>query len=333
MQLGVSVIVCCYNSAERLPQTIKHLALQRVPSHIPWEIIVIDNASTDNTGVIADQEWNKYSKQVKFRVIKQPVAGLSYAREKGIENAQYEYMLFCDDDNWLYNDYISKSYEIMTSDPQIGAVGGCGIFEPEQPAWFEVETHKIAYVNGPQTWAKTEHWVYGAGSVYRKSIFITLRKENWRQITTGRLGNKLISGEDVEICFMIYLLGYKIISDDKLLFKHFVPIKRQNINYILNLHYWQSYTNVLLNSYYPILNHDERQIEKIINGWYWITAKTFLKQKVKCFFVKKPLTFKEKINYHAVLGTFAGLRENRERIIEHHNELHRILASVLNTIK
>ena len=50
---GISVIVCCYNSAERLTETIKHLAGQNVPHYIPWELIVVDNASTDNTAEIS----------------------------------------------------------------------------------------------------------------------------------------------------------------------------------------------------------------------------------------------------------------------------------------
>jgi len=46
---GVSVVICTYNGAERLPETIRHIANQTVPAHIPWEFIVVSNACTDNT--------------------------------------------------------------------------------------------------------------------------------------------------------------------------------------------------------------------------------------------------------------------------------------------
>ena len=53
MAEGVSVVICCYNSAERLPRTLTHLAAQRVSEKLPWEVIVIDNASQDKTGEVA----------------------------------------------------------------------------------------------------------------------------------------------------------------------------------------------------------------------------------------------------------------------------------------
>ena len=47
--LGVSIVICCHNSAKLLPRTLEHLRAQEVDSTIPWEVIVVDNASTDNT--------------------------------------------------------------------------------------------------------------------------------------------------------------------------------------------------------------------------------------------------------------------------------------------
>ncbi len=50
---GVSVVVCCYNSAPRLPETLMHLFAQIVNPDIKWEIIIINNASTDDTLEVA----------------------------------------------------------------------------------------------------------------------------------------------------------------------------------------------------------------------------------------------------------------------------------------
>ena len=264
--LGVSVIICCYNSAIRLPETLKHLALQNANAELNWEIIIVDNASSDDTSLVARKEWGKYRQQsIDFKVVDQPIVGLSNAREKGIMSAKYEYVLFCDDDNWLFDNYVETAFNIMSQDSSIGVLGGCGLYEPELPVNPEIASHTGYYVNGKQTWAETDHWVYGAGATYRKSVYMDLKNKGWQQLTSDRIGDKLSSGGDVEICFMIYLSGYKILADERLLFKHFVPSKRQKTAYIIELSFWLSYTTVLLTSYYTIFSDEKRPLKKTMN--------------------------------------------------------------------
>ncbi|MBC7913686.1 MAG: glycosyltransferase family 2 protein [Pyrinomonadaceae bacterium] len=332
MELGVSVIICCYNSAGRLPETIKHLAEQQVPSRIPWEVIVINNASKDDTANLAFEEWSKYNlADVNFTVEDQPIPGLIHARKKGIEIARYEYLLFCDDDNWLNAHYISTAFTIMNSDKLIGVLGGCGIVEAEQPVHLSEDLLKQTTVSGAQSWALTDHWVYGAGALYRKSILVSLTNKGWEQITTGRTGSKLVSGEDVEICFMIYLSGYKIIADDRLTFKHFVPLKRQSTAFIIHMAFWLSYTNVLLNSYYAIIHKNKHPIKKNIDDWFWNISKTVIKQLIlqscKSFKVWEKPTTEQKIAIQSIRGTFYGLLLNRKKIVTHHYLIKNILSS------
>jgi glycosyltransferase involved in cell wall biosynthesis len=335
MQLGVSVIVCCYNSAARLPETIKHIAAQQVPADLPWEVIVVDNASTDNTPAIAQTEWDKhYDTGANFTVVKQPTPGLSHARDKGVETAQYEYLLFCDDDNWLFNDYIARLFNTMKADDSIAVLGGCGIFEPEKPVNDQIESFKNYYVNGEQTWAEKDHWVYGAGSTYRKSLLVNLKQLGWRQITTGRIGKVLLSGEDVEICLMLHLMGYQIKADNQLKFKHFVALKRQNISYIVNLAYWLSYSSALLNSYHVFLNDDKRPINVINNTWLLSALKTFFKYTVILVIQKlikwKAITIQQKITFNTLYGTCVSLFKNRKIIAAQHLHVKQILTQTGN---
>jgi len=55
---GISVLVCTYNGAKRLEKTLAHLAAQVTNSTVEWEIILVDNNSTDNTSVIAKRSGN-----------------------------------------------------------------------------------------------------------------------------------------------------------------------------------------------------------------------------------------------------------------------------------
>lgn len=237
---GVSVIICCYNSAKRLPETLKHLALQQVPVHIPWEVIIVNNASTDDTVEVAKKEWEQYQLSVSFKVVDQPKPGLSYARDKGFTTAQYEYCLFCDDDNWLDKEYIRIASEIMESDSIIGVLGGQGeaICDMEPPKWFA--DYKGAYAVGSQAEisgdiTKIKGHVYGAGMIVRKSAYNRVVELKFCSILTGRKGSKLSSGEDTELCFALVLSGYKIYYDSNLKFKHFIAAHRLKVSYLKNL--------------------------------------------------------------------------------------------------
>src|SRR6185437_5482655 len=55
--LGVSVVICTYNGAARLPRTLAHLAAQENTGAIAWEVLVVDNASTDDTAEVARRCW------------------------------------------------------------------------------------------------------------------------------------------------------------------------------------------------------------------------------------------------------------------------------------
>jgi glycosyltransferase involved in cell wall biosynthesis len=234
---GVSVIVCCYNSAKRLPETLKFLALQVVPATIPWEVIIINNASSDNTVQVAKEEWEKYHLDVSFRVVDQPKPGLSYARDKGFEIARYEYCLFCDDDNWLSKDYVRISFETISSDSLIAVLGGFGhaVCEINPPIWFK--QYKKTYAVGPQAEqdgdiTKVKGVIYGAGAVVKRSIYLGLKKAGFQSLLTDRRGEELSTGNDYEICYSMALLGYKIFYNPSLLFEHFIPKERLTMKYV-----------------------------------------------------------------------------------------------------
>lgn len=333
MESGVSVIICCYNSAERLPDTLRCLATQQVPVGIKWEIIVIDNASTDDTGGIALTEWNRHNVHgVQFSVLHQPIPGKNYAYKSGLEKASYEFLLTCDDDNRLAVNYVATVYELMQADSLIGVLGGCGIFDAEKPVWNGIKAHEESYINGSQKErAANAHWVYGAGSACRKSVLNSLYERNWRQITSGRNGTKLICGEDVEICFAFFLSGYKIVADDRLKFNHFVPLKRQSLKYLLNLQYWISYSYVLLNNYLMLMEKDNRRVEKKLNAWLIYTLKQHIRLQTKLIHQKlikrMPLTDEQKLNLKGNIGTMISILQNRTKISKHYENLQHVFEN------
>ncbi|MFZ4402313.1 MAG: glycosyltransferase [Bacteroidales bacterium] len=266
MNKGISIIVCCYNSALRLPETIKHIAGQLVNSDIKWEVIIVNNASNDNTVEIANAEWNKYNCTANFTIVDQPIPGLSAAREKGIEISAFEYVIFCDDDNWLNENYVSIAYESMEYHSDAGIIGGQteGFFEKEKPYWFDLFAASYVieqpYSNSCYL-TEDRDYLAGAGLVVRKSIFKILNKLNFSQILTDRIGNSLMSGGDYELCLITKFLGFRIYYDENLKLTHYMPADRLNWNYCLKMiTYGHAIPEIYFRSYKVIFS-------KKINGF------------------------------------------------------------------
>jgi glycosyltransferase involved in cell wall biosynthesis len=230
---GVSIVICTYNGASRLPETIRYIAGQQVPGYIPWEFIIIDNASADNTATVARQEWSKYICTQPFSIIPEPQPGLSYARARGFASAQYDYILMCDDDNWLDPHYVATVYEVMHANANIGALGGNGslVFEEDPPDWIRSFSVYAAGQQAQTSGPVKRCTVYGAGCVIRKSAYDILLQSGHRSLLTDRLGNELSSGGDYELCLALAIAGFAIWYDERLTFRHFITRDRITLNY------------------------------------------------------------------------------------------------------
>ncbi|MFC0514580.1 glycosyltransferase [Mucilaginibacter angelicae] len=232
---GLSVIICCYNSACRLPATLKHLAGQQLSAGTAWEVIVVDNASTDETAETAKAEWEKYGiPGVSFQVVAEEKPGLSHAREKGIRASVFRLVVFCDDDNWLSEDYLQIAYTAMSGDPAIAAVGGQSTAAADIPLpdWFEASKNNYAVgrqaeQSGDISWRKH---LWGSGLVIRKDLY-NKAFSNFPSMLTGRNGKVLSSGEDSEICMRFLLMGYRLHYLEALTFKHFIAADRLRCDY------------------------------------------------------------------------------------------------------
>lgn len=270
VQIGVSVVIPCYNSARLLPDTLYYLAHQDVPEHIRWEIIIVDNGSTDSTVEVANMTWKNLNSHVPFRIGYQQVKGTTAAREKGFQSALYEYVLFCDDDNWLHRDYIRIVYDIMKHNPNIGVAGGKGegISDIQFPDWFNKYSKRFAI--GPQgeetgDVTETRGWVYGAGFAVRRSAWMMLKNNGFQSLLTGRYGK----GQDKELCFAIRLAGFRIWYDSRLTFKHFLTKDRFNWKNMLDLFEKQQYAVSVFSAYRYVLEQDDSEYIRP-SRWVWM---------------------------------------------------------------
>lgn len=227
---GFSIVVCCYNSVNRLAPTLSHLAALQIPADFAIELLIIDNASTDHTADFALQQWQKLGAPYQIKVCSETTPGLSAARAKGFQCASYAFILMCDDDNWLQSDYLLQAAPVL-ADPAIGGLGGFGIPNADTPFpdWFPQFSKSFALgaqgtATGPVP--KKRSYLYGAGCILRKSAIDYVYKNGFQSRLQDRKGKSYSSGGDVELCYALVLAGYTLWYCDKMQFKHYLPENR-----------------------------------------------------------------------------------------------------------
>ena len=253
--IGVSVVIICFNGEKRIVPTLEHLSTQK-NVNFGWDILIIDNNSSDNTSSTAKNFWQKHSGICPLRVIKESKSGAMYARKCGMINSNYRYMLFCDDDNWLSDHYVKTAFDRIRSDEKIAAIGGHGIltFEHnfEKPDWISRYSGKFgAGPQGRQDGDITDYKgsIYTAGAILDRVWLSKLYSCGFKPLLPGRDGVSLVAGEDTELTYGLKKIGGRLHYYSDLKFQHFMPSARMNWNYLLKLSKAMEIGNYLLQPY------------------------------------------------------------------------------------
>lgn len=270
-----------------MPVTLRYIAAQKIPNNISCELIVVNNASTDHTVATIKSEWQQYNTAIELRIITEAKPGLTFARETGLLAAQYEFIILCDDDNWLAPDYVHKAFAKMERNPEIGILGGVGsfVFEVPAPDWL---LYCNLYAGGEQAKKSgkvNNQLVYGAGAVLRKSAYDSIRKIGFSPALTDRQGGILSSGGDHELCYVLALAGYSIWYEASMRFDHFITAERLTLPYYLTYIEESSYCFSVLEPYKILLKTQNASL----TNFRWELSKSFwyhFKKLSQLFFTK-----------------------------------------------
>jgi len=328
---GISIIVCCYNSAKRISQTLDFLSKLKIPPLTPCEIIVVDNASSDNTRDVVQQQWAKSSNSdINLKIVSQPIPGLSFAKQKGMEEAAYDYFVFCDDDNLLEADYIGSAKKILDSYQEVGIIGGNNYYYGNVNN-FVSQNYVGDFAVGIQ--AESEYdditdergFVWGAGMVVRRDVFYTLKEKGFQSLVSGRKGNKLLSGEDTELCFVARLCHWRIATSNLLVLHHAIPDSRFTLSYLTRMKEGFGQADPFLNIYRKAW---EKKRNKETTYNYKQEVKTTFrrlvdfKKAILAYLTKQQQERKDYVELHYYLGKLQTLiKRGRELDTEFQNIL------------
>jgi len=138
----LTVAVCTRDRAPELARTLGALTAARIPPGLEWELLVVDNGSTDDTrDVLA-----RFGGRLPLRRVWEPRPGLSMARNRAVDEARGRAILWTDDDVTVGADWIETYADAFARHAGCGFFGGPirASFRAPRPAWLEAAWPSVA---------------------------------------------------------------------------------------------------------------------------------------------------------------------------------------------
>ena len=244
MAVEISAIVCTRNRAGFLKKCL-HGLLQQSLEPDRYEVIVVDNGSTDTT-----QEVLKgFSGNPLIKGIFEPVPGLSRARNRGLEEARAPFVGYIDDDAVPGEKWLESALQTFTNcRPQPDWVGGPVTLEWEvaRPSWINDDLSAplgwVHWGDVPRVLSEQE-WLIGANSCFKKETLVGCGGFDER---LGRKGPCLLSGEETQIKKKIEASGGHLYYHPLVTVRHFVPAERVQPGWYYRRYFWGGVTDRLM---------------------------------------------------------------------------------------
>ncbi|TVP64725.1 MAG: glycosyltransferase family 2 protein [Nodularia sp. (in: Bacteria)] len=232
-----TVAIPTYNGATRLPELLEKLRNQIDTENFSWQIIVVDNNSTDNTAQVIKSYQENWQCFYPLKYCFEPKQGAAYARKHAIAVAESELIGFLDDDNYPVSNWVAAAYSFAQKYPQAGAYGS------QIHADWEVEPPKNFARLAPFL-AITERGNLPRLYEVRKKLLppsagLVVRRQAWLEsvpnqpILTGRIAGNMLTGEDIEMLSYIQKAGWEVWYNGAMEIYHKIPSSRLTQEYLI----------------------------------------------------------------------------------------------------
>jgi len=245
----ISVIVCTYNRANLLPELLKKLTEQSL-SKEEYEVIIVDNASKDNTGEIAGSFIGKHP---NFRYFYESRQGASCSRNRGAKEARGNIVVFLDDDTLPDIDCLKEHAQTYDSVPDAVSVGGrIELLMPEGRMPETLEPYKMFL--GYFSPAKDRFLLQWP--TFPIECNFSVRREvgekfGWFSEKLGRKENSLISNDGASFFYEIMVKRrLPVVYNPKAVIEHLVPPERLTKTFILRRTYAQGISDAIFERFF-----------------------------------------------------------------------------------
>ena len=201
----LSLVVCTRNRATQLAQTLARVS--RIRTQLNWELIVVDNESTDGTGTVVKEFAASIDRPV--RTIVQPGRGVACAKNAGWRATRSPIVTCIDDDCYPEEDYLDAVFQRFSDDPKLGFLGGrILLYDPtDRRITIQESLEPVAFPAGSFIQPGV---IQGANIAYRRAALTAVGGfDPWFG------AGALYSGDETELMARLSAAGWKGAYDPK----------------------------------------------------------------------------------------------------------------------
>jgi glycosyltransferase involved in cell wall biosynthesis len=314
--MDLSVIVCTFNRARNLPTCLGRLAVQEGARDMSWEVLVVDNNSTDGTDRMVEQLARTLS--IEVRCAREPQQGLNHARNTGIRQSRGRCFAFVDDDILVGPGWLASMYRSLLRH-DADAVGGRIHLDPgiALPRWIRSDTDMAGFL-GQQDYGDEpfqmdgiKRYPYGGNMAFNRRVVARIGYFNPHlgRKGAGRRRSELYKGAETDYFHRLASAGNaRIFYEPGAIVYHQVMPFQLTKTYFRTIHYNAGYQRACFDdTRYPreiggIPLFMYRQLARGASRYLWQTL------------AKGPdWAFRQQMNVWHLLGTMRGRFEARHR--------------------
>ena len=233
----ISVVICTYNRSALLEGALRSL-VQQTCERDRFEIIVVDNASSESTNEI----FEKFLSFPNLFYIREEKLGLSYARNRGYRIAKGEYVAYMDDDARADRGWIRNILAFIRRHPDIVAFGGPyrGYSEVQIPKWFK-RSYGSWTLGDQERPIGSNEWINGTNMIFKRTL---LERLGGFDTKVGMSGNRLSYGEETGFLLKIKANEDPIFYVPDIIVDHFIPEYKLKLKWQFKSNYINGFSSL-----------------------------------------------------------------------------------------
>ena len=228
----LTIAICTRNRAALLRRTLDSMSRVTVPGVVIWEVLVIDNDSSDATPDVVAH----FAALMPVRRIVEPRVGLSSARNAAVRAARGQYIIWADDDVIVETQWLAAYVRAFERWPDAVFFGGpiAPLFEGAPPPWLMPALGQVGNAYAARDLGDEERTLDGWTLPYGANMAIRAAEQRAHpyDVRLGRHGERLSAGEEAAVLDALLAEGAEGRWVPAARVRHIIPATRQSLRYL-----------------------------------------------------------------------------------------------------